>query len=263
MQEPNRFVIKARLTTDRNGVVNEECFEFTHLVSCVRETGVGAYFYEPNLKINIEDKSKLAYVFQIDIEHICLKLSPALRKAADFIRRANYIYDWIEVSVNKKGVVKSVENLQELRTTWPDLRKKIEADYKGGAVVPYLDEKETVLSSDEAILPCLYTYLNFGMIFPRIPAKHGDDWANSRQVFFSEYETETVEEKITYAGLNDDKRRYNVWWCNSDESAMKMVDGKGYYIMNRDSIFPESAKFQMEYRNDTITNSWNFFLEKY
>jgi hypothetical protein len=86
MQEPTRYVTKAHLTTNRSGMANEEYFEFTHLVSCVRETGRGAYFYVSDLKINVEDKSKLAFVFQIDIEHIHLKLSPTLRKAMDFIQ---------------------------------------------------------------------------------------------------------------------------------------------------------------------------------
>lgn len=263
MQEPCRFVIKACLTTDRNGKTSEERFEFTHLVSHVRDTGAGAYFYDPNLKINVEDNSKLTSVFQIDIENIYLNLSPKLRKASDFIRRVNYINDWIEVTVNSKGIVKSIENLKELRTNWPMLRRRIEMDYEGMSVVRYLNEKEIALNSTEGILPCIYTYLCFGMMFPHIPAKHAEDWRNSRQIFFSEYENEAVEEKLSYVGLYEDKRRYDVSLSNPKVGEIKFVKGRGYYLVPPRNIFPESAKIQIEYRNDTMTNNWSFRLEKY
>ncbi|MDR0511255.1 MAG: hypothetical protein LBH06_09215, partial [Rikenellaceae bacterium] len=160
--------MKAALTSERGGKTEVNKFQYVFTVTYLYETGVNAYFYAPELKINIEDLSAKGAVYQIEIDKCAFELSSSLQKAYDLIRRAQYVNDWIELRVNRHGMIKSVENLDELRSTWLRLRKRIEADYEGKVVEQYLNEVGDRLNSDNKILPCVYTYLNFGMIFPLI-----------------------------------------------------------------------------------------------
>jgi hypothetical protein len=106
MQEPSRYVIKARLTTDRNGKTSEEHLEFTHLVNCLRDIGVGASFYDPDLKIHVEDNSRLASVFQIDI----LSLEPLERAIAEQTARIEKL---TEAKRQDKYTIDDKENVMQ------------------------------------------------------------------------------------------------------------------------------------------------------
>lgn len=113
-------------------------FQFLYDISFIKETGNRACFYEPELKINVEDSSKYRFVYQIDIKNIHLELSRKLEKASDFIRRVHYANDWTEIGVNQNGVVKSIENIDELRSSWKKIKAKLINDYDGKAVTQYL-----------------------------------------------------------------------------------------------------------------------------
>ena len=263
MTKSYEFVLDAELSTTINENLEKNRFQFLFQIDHLADVGQGASFYDPELKMHFVDRSAIGAIYQIDIQNIYLELSPRLAKAADFIRRVNYVNDWMEIKVNGKGVVMSVENRKELKDSWKELRRMLSHDFPGKAVEEKLTKIDERLNVPDKILRAVYTYMNFGLIFPHIPPKHGENWENRRQVALSEYENETVEEHLYYAEEHEGARRYNVSLSSTPEQQMEVEQASGYVLVSKEEIFPKEARVEVSYRNKIIQNVWTFRLDKY
>jgi len=260
--ESSRYILEAELSKTTGRILEKSQYQFLIQFDHLEDVGQWASTYDPILKMHFEDLSALGAIYQFEIIDVSLCLSKKLAKATELIRRANYVNDWMEIRVNTMGVVKSVENREELKENWQALRQILSHDYTGKVPAKYLAEIDERVNLPDKILPAVYTYLNFGLIFPHIPPKHPNEWSKKRTILFSEYD-EAVEETITYTGLQEERRRYDVQWATAPQQKMQLLSGKGYYFLTPDEIFPMEAEMEVTYRyHDAITCQWLFKLEE-
>lgn len=256
------YLLNAELTSKRGEVTEKNKYQLVYHVNHIHEIGNKEYFYDPKLKINVENKAKQRSVYQIDIQLIELNLSKRLTKASDFIRRTMYVYDWIEICVNPQGKVISIENKEELKATWKEIRKRLLNDYNGKATENYLSKIDKQLNVDGRVLQCIYSYLNFGLIFPLIPYKHKADWTSCRDIVFSEYD-EPIVETVVFSESTEKSRKYNISLKAHPEQKMKVHSVNGYYLVSEEDIFPTEVRLSVSYEYDSIMNTWMFKLDKY
>ena len=261
--EIRKYILNAELSTMVNGKAEKERFQFMLHIVHLEDVGQDASFYDPELKMHFADITALGSIYQINIQDIYLKLSSRLDKAADFIRRASYVNDWMEIRANTRGIVKSVENRDELKENWKVLRSMLSHDYTGEAVEQNLIEIDERWNISDKILPAVYTYLNFGLIFPHIPPKHDENWENRRKVTLSEYENGTFEEHLCYVGEQEGSRQYSVVLSSAPEQQTEIEQASGYILVNHGEILPQDADIEVNYRSETVQKSWQFKLKKY
>ena len=254
------FHQRSKLTNTKDKNIDHCSFERLLNVRFLRETGRNATFYDKESKMNFYDPRALASIYEIETVDFFVNASRRLDKAAEFIRRINYKYDWIQIKVNEEGEIKSIVNKEELKERWPRLRASILKDYKGDVIEHALSKIDKQFGTEDQINSALSQYMYFGLIFPRIPEKHTDNWENNRFVEFSEYEGETFEEKVLFLKEDGERRIYEITGKALPESKTKINEYKGHLIIMKNDIFPEEIELNIEFVRDNIVNQWNFEL---
>lgn len=98
---------------------------------------------------------------------ICLKFSFSDEDRADIIllKKLSYLWDNIEILVNKDNKIIRILNLNQLRLEWIVLKEKLSTDYQGDAVNSYFQMVDKLLENEEKICDFLNSYKMLGMIF--------------------------------------------------------------------------------------------------
>lgn len=261
--QPLLFSLKVELINSENNISDTQLFERTLFVRYLKETGRDSTFYNAELKMHFQDISAIAYLYEIETAEFQVTNSKRLSKAAEFLRRTNYVYDWIQIKINAKGKLLSIENKQELKERWKRLRSSILADYKGGVVEHALMKIDKRLETEDNIWSAIYQYFHFGLLFPHIPQFHDKDWENKRIIEFSEYENEKFEEHIVYEKTEDNLRTYKISGESLSDSQTIIERYEGRLSVPKGNVFPESVEVCIIFKREDITNRWNFKLFRY
>ena len=254
------FLLRSKLTNTKEKNIDYCSFERLLNVRFLRETGRNATFYDKESKMNFYDPRALAFIYEIETVDFFANTSQHLHKATEFIRRVNYKYDWIQIKVNDKRKVISIENKEELKERWSRLKAAILKDYKGDVVEYALSKIDNQFETDNQINLALFEYMYFGLIFPQIPKWHKNEWENNRFIKFSEYENEKFEENIKYLKNDGDKRIYEITGKTLQESKTSINEYKGHISVINDNIFPEDLELNIEFVRDNVVNRWSFEL---
>lgn len=199
--------------------------------------------------------------YRINIYHSILKLSDRLKKATDFIRRNSYLYDSMEFTVDHYGVVREINNAEELKKNWAIIKKQLAADYKGEVVDTYLKTVDDEIDQWH-FMNAVSNYLIYGLLFSGIPSRHGSEWTGERQIIISRYE-EMMTECVSYAGENNEIRQYNVTGRLNGNSALELKEFDGSFYIPAQHLLPSYAVMDIKYCNRGVANTWKFQLEKY
>jgi hypothetical protein len=263
MSNITKYILRAELHNRvGSGKLQSHLFEREFYVRFLHKTGQNATFYDPELKMHFEDKSALSYLYEIEIYNAKTICGGELEKSADFIRRINYVYDWIQLNVNMKGKITFIENKEELKKQWSKIKLTLTHDYKGIAVDEYLEKVDQRFEEEKEIWQIVYQYFNFGLLFPHIPYKHNSDWEQKRLIEFSEYEDERFEEHIVYEKTEKGLRNYRVIITTQKDSATILEQYEGKIIIAENNLLPVMAVIEIVFREDNIANQWYFKIEK-
>jgi len=254
------YTLKIALTTTIGESRETNRFEYDYAVNFLKEIDRDASYYDRELKIYIENTQALSFIYQVEIQNICLRLSQRLQKASEFIRRTNYAFNRMELKVKaNNGQVVSIENKDELTKTWQKLRALLAKEYEGEPAHQYLKEIDEKLVVNEAA----YCYQNFGLLFPRIPQEHHkDEWENKRRIKLSPYEDDLFEEHVTYVETVDGIRKYKIEGVAFPDSKLIVDKFEGYCDVPVDQLFPVKTVIEVMYKNDDVINQWNFTIQK-
>lgn len=200
--------------------------------------------------------------FEIEVDNSAFILSDELEKSTEFVRRVNYMYDWIQLCVNTEGKVVSIRNEEELIQQWRKMKDKLLVDYRGREVDAYLSKVDERLANSTILRSSVQQYFNFGLVFLPIPHLHKKEWSNKRLIEFSEYEDEKFEEKIIYQTEENGLRKYNINIQSLKDSDIYLEQYEGNVTMPANDIFPISALIEVVFRKDDISNQWYFKLER-
>jgi hypothetical protein len=203
-----------------------------------------------------------AYIYEMEVLNRDFILSDKLEKSTDFIRRVNYMYDWMLLKINLQGKIISVINEIEIKEKWNRIKKSLLADYAGEIVETYLEDLDTRVNDLGILHSDVCRYFNWGLIFTSIPYKHRNDWQGQRIIEFSEFENEKFEEQIIFRIEENKMRKYDISINPLKESEMKIEQYHGNIIIPDNDIFPVSALIEVVFRNDDIASQWYFKLER-
>lgn len=213
--------------------------------------------------MHFENKSAIAYLYEIETRNVRIQLSKKLQKSNDFNKKINYRYNWIHAYVNLSGRPTQIGNTGYLRDSWQKMKISIQKEYEGKTMEKYIKEINESFESKENISKVMSQYFYFGLLFPNIPASHQSIWENKRMIEISEYEKETFEETLVYKHTRDDGLRYyEIELSNSSENNFVIEKNEGRILLPTNALLPESAEIDLTYRAENIISEWNFTLNK-
>ena len=257
------YILKIELISTNGEWTEVNRFEYDYNLRLLTKKKRREIIYDKELKMHFEHNRGFDLSYQIDIKNINLYLSKRLQKASDFIRRLNYIYDWIILTLNtERGRVISIENKNELNSNWQKIRSLLKKDYEGKEVEEHLEEIDSrlKLANQEKIVS--HCYHHFGLLFPHIRLQSNNQ-ENKRLIELSPYENEKFEEHIVYSETIDKVRNYNVKGYVLPNSKLKLKKYEGIISIDENKFMPSHAEIEVVYNNDGICNSWRFKLDKY
>ncbi len=257
------FTLDARLCVDEGNAIEESHYKLAYTVNLLKVNDKQAVFYDKELKMHFEKPSAITYLYEVETEVLELSMARPVEKSEDFNRRLFYRYDWIQPHLNTIGEIIGIENQDELRQSWPELKKAILKDYMGYEVINYLKhiDKEFAPGKIPAALS-FRQYLHFGLLFPKIPLNHGRDWNNKRTVELSEYEQEKFEELIIFQKTNDGLRTYSISGSKLEEGKSRLIEYEGKVIVPENEFFPLSTVIKIIFLWGQTTISWHFILSR-
>jgi len=252
------FFLQSDLTT------NASSFEDDSLAAnSLEKNHYEILFYVKSIGEDKTDAANSTKTYEVELHKVNLNLSERLKESEDFTRRVMYRYDWVQPEVNSEGQVISIENKQELKDTWQEMKNAVQSFYTGAVVDNYLEELGSEFETDQPVYPSFSQYLFFGLLFPDIPATHGATWERKRIIELSPYEDEKFEEQAVYAGTTKGKRRYDIKGSLLPDSQAKLETFEGYMIVPENQTFPTKVEINVSMKTGKIIVQWHFNLEKH
>jgi len=231
-----------------------------HVEQLKRQDGV---IYNKALNMHFEDKTGGNIVYEIETDQMQVSLCSRLKKAEDFTRRINYLYDWFQFKVRDDGRILSIENKDELRSTWKELKETIEGDYRGDEVEAYLAEIDGRFRPEASLADPLFQYFHFALLLPQIPREHNfREWNRKRKVELSEYEKEKFEESLEFIQETDGMRHYRITGNALTASEIKIERFEGTLSCPVAHLLTEKATLEIRFGFAEHANQWNFELNR-
>jgi len=260
---PVYFTLKGELIVEDNDTVDKQLFQRCMFVKFLNRRSEKKIMYDSKLKMHFESDSLSSSVYEVETDNFYVTASGRLSKAADFIRRLNYRYDWIQIRVNNSGRITAVENIPELKMRWERLKKRVQKDYYGNVVTGHLRKLDKEFVTDNNILKSVCQYLFFGLLFPEIPLTHSDNWKNERKVEFSEYEGEDFIEQMHYAGKDKGMNHYRITGQTLESSRLELIKYDGYLWRKDEHISSWQVYMKIQYKRGKAVRTWTFRLDQY
>ena len=257
------YVLKARLISTLGDFSEEYSFERVIHVRLIETGSSSSVIYDPKLKKNFEKEKISTFIYEIEVDHINVRMPGELEKSQDFIRRINYRYDMLKLKINEKGIALDIVNTEEMKSTWKDLRTFISDDYTGKAVENYLFKLDKQLEDKEAIMPIMNQYFQYGLLFPQIPKKHLKEWRSDRLIELSEYEKEAFTEEITFKKNESGLRYYHINGQSLTESKTTVITFDGSLTVPENEMLTRGASMEVVFMRKNIINKWQFNLYNY
>jgi len=245
MNDIKHYQLKSSHLYQEEDIIEKQLFERNFTVKELRK--YEATFYDPNLKVHFFDENKSGYLVEIVLNNFQLHVCRRMKQAEDFLRRINYLFDFVHLKINKNGKILSIENIEELQQEWNKLKSFLLSDYSGIEVDDYLKEIDTWFETGKEMENQMFSLFHYGMAFPSIPMKHTDNWESHCPIRLSEYEPEGFEQQISYIKKEGNSRFYSISGKSRQESNIEIVKYEGKIIANTDTLFPEHAKIEVDF----------------
>lgn len=218
--------------------------------------------YDSKLKMHFDDEKKSGYLIEIRVEDFRLLLCRRMKQAEDILRRINYLFDRVIVKINKGGKVLSLENFEEIKSNWEQLKMYLLGDYSGDELEEYVEEIDGWFQSEKITGRCIFQYFHFGLLVPGIPAKHTNNWNGKRFVYLSEYELVPFEESVAFLEQKEDERIYQINGITDEENDIHLLKYEGLLTLKQNSIFPFTVNIEIEFLLNDGRNRWTFDLKQ-
>lgn len=255
--------LNAKITKEKESVKEINTFERLLDVKLIGKTGQKATVYDPELKMNFQNKSAYACLYEISSENVQVYLTPRIQKASDYMRKIMYRFDWLKLRVNLRGKIVEIENREELDLRWQKLRASILKDYEGLVLNNALEEIDQEFESQESLYSAISHYFHLGMVFTGIPLDHSNQWENTRIIGFSDVEEEQFEEHITYENTINNIRTYTVVYKTLPDSEYHIEHFEGKIQVPVKELLPSEVNISIQYNENDIKSRWDFNLYKF
>jgi hypothetical protein len=153
----------------------------------------------------IERKVEIIYLgrkekyrlFQVLTIKIILKSNKAFPNKS-LLTQLGYVFDYLELGINDRGLIKKVFNQKEVLLRFQDLKKQIEKDHYGLELEQLLHSLAKTIEDEEKLISFLHSYKMFGLYFTDlyVPFLSKPTEVITREIILEELEHQRVEEKI-------------------------------------------------------------------
>lgn len=242
-------------------------FFLTSEINCLNDTSVDSV--EKIITINsLKTKDENNYRFRIRTEVNNLELDFLKVKQRGFIERLHSLTEDIDISITRQGVIKSINNKEEVIDKWIVLKAKLASTFKGSIVERYLNRLEEKIYDDKEFLKDIGQNRLLGFLWNgqySIYAKTANTIVKPKEHLQAiEYYPLYVDESLTWIGdkeadpikikisgeLNERTpnsmiKKYFKRKKRLTEDNLILQDYSGYYIMNKDSGWVEDSRFTM------------------
>lgn len=258
------YILKIELVTTNDNRKEISRFEFDYDIRFLRKRIDSKTCYDKMSDMYFESESTLNLIYQVDIKNIDIQLSGELKKATDFIRRTNYIFDWMILEVDAtKGKVTAIKNQKELIANWQKIKRLLIKDYEGDDAMECLAELTDVVQDKELAVNVSSNYQYMGFLFPPVCLKHKNEWENKRLVHLSPYESKVFEEHVVFVKNVEGLRYYDITGSITPESKLNLEKFVGHMQVAEKQILPTKAALEVVYANESVINEWKFELNKF
>lgn len=160
--------------------------------------------YERKVEILFLGRKEELRLFQVITTKIILISNKALPNKG-LLTKLGYIFDYLELGINDKGLIKKVFNQKEVLLRFQDIKKQIEKDYYGLELEQLLNSISKTIENEEKLIAFLHSYKMFGLYFTGlyIPFQSKPADLVTREIVLQDFEHQVVEEKIISSVEND------------------------------------------------------------
>lgn len=178
------------------GVINN--FHFSTETTNLKKVNYGwQKTYERKVEILFLGRKENLRLFQVLTTKIILKSNKALPNKI-MLTQLGYVFDYLELGINDKGLIKKVLNQKEVLLRFQDIKKQIEKDHYGFELVQLLHSLAKTIEDEEKLIAFLHSYKMFGLYFTGlyVPFQSKPKEVITREIILEEVEHQRVEEKI-------------------------------------------------------------------
>ena len=177
--------------------------------------------YERKVEILFLGRKDNLRLFQVITTKIILKSNKALPNKS-LLTKLGYIFDYLEVGINDKGIIKKVFNQKEVLLRFQDIKKQIQKDYYGIELEQLRNSISKTIENEKKLISFLQDYKMFGLYFTGlyVPFQSKPAEMITREVVLQDFEYQAVEEKIISSAENDNFT-FNINLDNSSETFEK------------------------------------------
>lgn len=236
----------------------ENIFEKLLRVTPTSEAELSEVFYNKELNINIKSNNSHR-IYEIEAEKIRVKFDKQYYKLQDFYRRIDYRYDWLKVKVVSNGQVAVVDDLNELRANWIELKSMLKDEYIGVDAIDYMDKISNQFENDKHFQSLINNYFYLGLLFPPIPYQHSPDWNKERKVVVSEDSNIEFMESLVFEKVELDEKTYKITG-SMITSEVELMRYEGQIILSDSYRQVIKSIVNIVYKNDVI-NKWTITLD--
>lgn len=124
-------------------------------------------------KIQISSKfiSNNTWRVKLETEALKLKLPSVYKKQENIKEQINNCLNIIDVKVNLYGKITTINNHDDIIHKWYDIRKNLEKNYTGKAIIPYFNGVEKKILSHDLLLNDFNQYRLFGLFYNQLYKK--------------------------------------------------------------------------------------------
>lgn len=254
-----KYLLEANLTIKHsNGNLERDSYALSYILKKLCDVRKESVYNDERDTYCKDDSSS---VYELEIGDIYLNLDKSLVKSQDFFRRTLYRYDWMQVQIDKRGHVLSVNNLQYMKEQWQEIRMLLLNDYKGNCVEEYIATIDTQFMCQD-MKTSMSRYFNFGLLFPLIPTDHKLNWQNNRKIELSEFDGICFNECIMYESVESINRKYSIVGKSLSKDECVLNNYGGYIIVPHGDIHPVEAQVEIDYIKKGININWCFKIRQ-
>lgn len=242
-------------------------FSITSETSYLDEVSIDSI--EKTVTINsLKAKNEEDYRFRILTEINNLKLNPLKIRQQGFIERLHGLTEDIDITITKRGVIKSINNKNEIIDKWVSLKEKLTHKFKGSKVERYLSKLEEKIHNEEEFLNDMNQNRLLGFLWNNqysIYTKEANTIVKTKEHLQTiEYYPLYVDESLVWVGdkeaspikieirgeINERTpisiiKKYFKRKKGLVEADLELKEYSGYYILNKDTGWIENSNFTM------------------
>jgi hypothetical protein len=224
---------------------------------------------EKTITINsLKSKDEEDYRFRIQTEVNNLKLDPLKVKQQGFVERLHSLTEDIDITITKQGLIKSINNKEEIIDKWIALKAKLTHKFKGSKVERYLGKLEEKIYSETEFLNDINQNRLLGFLWNNqysIYTKTANTIVKMKEHLQAiEYYPLYVDESLIWVGdkeaspikieikgkINERTpistiKKYFKRKKGLVEDDLELKEYSGYYTINKDTGWIEDSSFTM------------------